>query len=107
MLSHEQRISLRFFRHDVLIELISRGLTDMTMEECEAKRSLMHGCREVFVLLDHTKINQYAPFVVCTPRDINMIITNSRTAANREKQAILQKCADDGVKLVYAAESGA
>ena len=81
-----------------------QGLTDMTMEECEAKRCLMQGCKEVFVLLDHTKINQYAPFVVCTPRDINMIITDSKTTENREKQAILKKCADDGVKLVYAAE---
>jgi hypothetical protein len=33
-----------------------------------------------------------------------MIITDSKAAENREKQVILQKCADDGVKLVYAAE---
>ena len=79
-----------------------QGLTDMTMEECEAKRQLMHGCKEVFVLLDHTKINQYAPFVVCSPGDINVIITDSKAGQNPEKRAILQRCADDGVRLVYA-----
>lgn len=81
-----------------------QGLTDMTMEECEAKRHLMRGCREVYVLLDHTKINQYAPFVVCTPLDINMIITDSKASQDREKRAILRKCADDGVSIVYAAQ---
>ncbi len=79
-----------------------QGLTDMTMEECEAKRQLMHGCREVYALLDHTKINQYAPFVVCSVRDINTIITDSRTGDSPEKSAILRRCADDGVSLVYA-----
>ena len=81
-----------------------QGLTDMTMEECEAKRQLMRRCKEVYVLLDHTKINQYAPFVVCTPGDINVLITDSKAGQNPEKRAILQKCADDGVKVVYAAE---
>ena len=79
-----------------------QGLTDMTMEECEAKRQLMRGCREVYVLLDHTKINQCAPFVVCMPREIHTIITDSRAGESPEKQEILRRCADDGVRLVYA-----
>ena len=83
-----------------------QGLTDMTMEECEAKRQLMRGCREIYVLLDHTKINHCAPFVVCTPREINTIITDSKAGESPEKQAILQKCADDGVRLVYASVKG-
>lgn len=78
-----------------------QGLTDMTAEECEAKRQLMRGCEEVYVLLDHTKINKYAPFVVCGPKDINVLITDSRVRQDPEKQKILRRCADEGVKLVY------
>ena len=82
-----------------------QGLTDMTMEECDAKHQLMQGCRETYVLLDHTKINQYAPFVVCTVREINTIITDSKTGSIPEKREILRKCAEEGVRLVYAQET--
>lgn len=36
------------------------GLTDMTMEECDAKKQLLSRSNEVYVLIDHTKVNQYS-----------------------------------------------
>ncbi|MEZ3433829.1 MAG: DeoR/GlpR family DNA-binding transcription regulator [Lachnospiraceae bacterium] len=78
------------------------GLTDMTMEECDAKKQLLNRSNEVYVLIDHTKINQYSSFVVCDVEDMTRIITDSATQKIKEKKEIMQKCIEAGCKVTYA-----
>lgn len=78
------------------------GLTDMTMEECDAKKQLLSRSNEVYVLIDHTKVNQYSSFVVCDAADMTRIITDSATQKIRKKKEIMQQCIEAGCKVTYA-----
>lgn len=78
------------------------GLTDMTMEECEAKRQLLQRSSEVNVLVDSTKINRYAPFVVCGIKQIDRIFTDRHAKENQASIDILQKCTEAGCEVIYA-----
>ena len=80
------------------------GLTDMTMEECDAKKQLLSRSNEVYVLIDHTKVNQYSSFVVCDVVDMTRIITDSATQKIRKKKEIMQQCVEAGCKVTYAKE---
>lgn len=79
-----------------------QGLTDMTLEECEAKRRLISASDEINVLVDHTKINRYAPFVVCRPKQIRRIITDAQAKEDQEYEETLRACRNDGCEIVYA-----
>lgn len=80
------------------------GLTDMTMEECDAKKQLLSRSNEVYVLIDHTKVNQYSSFVVCDVVDMTRIITDSATQKIRKKKEIMQQCVEAGCKVTYTKE---
>lgn len=80
------------------------GLTDMTMEESDAKKQLIDRSNEVYVLLDHTKINKYAPFVVCDAEEMGHIITDSATQKIKKKKEIMQQCIQAGCKVTYVRE---
>ncbi len=82
----------------------SHGLTDMTMEECDAKRQLICRSSEIYVLIDHTKINQDAPFVVCEVSEMNRIITDAATQKIKKKKEIMKQCTNAGCKVTYARE---
>lgn len=79
-----------------------QGLTDMTLEECEAKRRIIDVSDEINVLVDHTKINRYAPFVVCRPKQISRVITDRTAKENRANMDILERCRSDGCELIFA-----
>jgi len=79
-----------------------QGLTDMTLEECEAKRRLISASDEINVLVDHTKINRYAPFVVCRPKQISRIITDFQAKEDPAYEKTLRACRDDGCEIIYA-----
>lgn len=78
------------------------GLTDVTMEECDAKKQMINCSNEVYMLIDHTKLNKCAPFVVCTANDINHIITDSTTQKEKESNEIMKKCMEVGCKVTFA-----
>lgn len=80
------------------------GLTDMTMEECDAKKQLLDRSNEIYVLIDHTKVNQYSSFVVCDVEDMTRIITDSSTQKIKKKKEIMQQCIEAGCKVTYARE---
>lgn len=80
------------------------GLTDMTMEECDAKKQQLSRSNETYVLIDHTKVNQYSSFVVCDVEDMTRIITDSETQKIKKKKEIMQQCIEAGCKVTYAKE---
>ena len=71
-----------------------------TMEEADAKRRLISRSQELFILLDHTKINRCAPFGVCDVREAGTIITDSGVLACPDKMAILEKCREAGTEVI-------
>lgn len=81
-----------------------RGLTDLTMEESEAKRILLNHSNETYVLVDHTKIAKEASFVVCNYKNINTIFTDGKEYMDEKQRKCLSKYEENGVKVVYSME---
>ena len=84
-----------------------QGLTDVTMEESDAKQQLISRSSECFVLIDHTKIGKCGPFVVCNMGDIDSIITDAGAQRSKETKIIMDQCADTGCKVICAKQRGA
>lgn len=80
------------------------GLTDRTMEECDAKRQIIKKSNEVYVLVDHTKIGKYAPFVVCNVKDMDGIITDYEVQKTDKGKEAMRKCIEAGCKVTYTKE---
>lgn len=78
------------------------GLTDMTMEESEAKRQLIRRSAEVNVLVDHTKLNRYAPFVVCGASEIRRIITDAGSMEDAASKKLLEEYRQGGGEVIIA-----
>lgn len=81
-----------------------KGLTDLTLEESEAKRNLLNHSKETYVLVDHTKIAKEASFVVCNYKNINTIFTDEKKHMDEKQQECLSKYEENGVKVVYSME---
>ncbi|MGN1165370.1 MAG: DeoR/GlpR family DNA-binding transcription regulator [Lachnospiraceae bacterium] len=79
-----------------------RGLADMTMEESDAKHQMVRCSSETYVLIDHTKINKYAPFVACDVNDISYLITDKQTEGAKKYNEIMKQCEEVGCKVVFA-----
>lgn len=77
------------------------GLTDLSMEEPEAKQSLIQRSAQVYALADETKIGQVAPFVVCDYQQMTAIITTEQSNMTSDQQDCLRRYADSGVKVIY------
>jgi len=81
-----------------------QGLTDVTMEEPKTKQSLIRRSSEVFVLADHTKINEVSNFMVCGYERISHIITNSIDSMTEKQKECLEKFSKQGVGIIFADE---
>lgn len=80
------------------------GLTDLTIEESDAKKKLLKRSGEVYVLVDNTKIGRDASFTVCKWRDITAVITDSEANLSEKQKVCLQKYSEHGVDIIYAME---
>lgn len=76
------------------------GLTDVTMEEPETKKSLIRRSKEVFVLADHTKIGEVSSYMVCGHESISHIITDSRELMSPEKMECLENYKSKNVEVI-------
>lgn len=80
------------------------GLTDLTLEESESKNVLIQRSKEVFVLVDNTKICYDASFSVCNKREIDTIITDSESNLANNQIRCLKQFSDYGSNIVFASE---
>lgn len=78
-----------------------QGLTDVTMEEPETKKSLIRRSNEVFVLADHTKVNEVSNFMVCGYESISHIITDSPEVMTDKQKECLEKFSKKGIEVIY------
>jgi len=72
-----------------------RGATMIEPEEAAVFRVMVRQAREVIVVADSSKMGMVSPAVICSPRDINLLITDDGIAA--ETAASLKKC---GIRLM-------
>jgi len=80
------------------------GLSDITLEETEVKKSLIRRSKEVFVLADHTKIDTTSIYTVCNIDSINCIIVDSQSAFKPEQLNVLAEIEKAGTKIIFAEE---
>lgn len=76
------------------------GLTDVTMEEPEAKKSIIRRSKEVFVLADHTKIGEVSSYMVCGHESISHIITDSQELMRPDQMECLENYKSKNVEVI-------
>ena len=81
---------------------LKSGLTDMTIEESDAKRQLIDSSRELYVLVDNTKLNKEASFSVCGVDEIKTVITDSRAQKTPDNAQMLEACREAGCRVICA-----
>jgi len=78
------------------------GLTDFTMDESQVKRNLIASSKNVYVLVDHTKIGREASYVACNYRNIDTVFTDSEKYMDERQMECLKKYEEAGVKVVFS-----
>jgi DeoR/GlpR family transcriptional regulator of sugar metabolism len=84
--------------------LCAKGLSDITLEETEVKKSLIRRSKEVFVLADHTKIGTTSIYTVCNIECIDSIIVDNQSVFMPDQLKNLAEMEKTGVKIVFAEE---
>ena len=80
------------------------GLSDITMEESDVKKSLIRRSGEIFVLADHTKIAATSAYTVCGVETIDRIIVDSRSFFGPEQLEALDVMEKQGARVIFAEE---
>jgi DeoR/GlpR family transcriptional regulator of sugar metabolism len=80
------------------------GLSDITLEESEVKKSLIRRSKEVFVLADHTKIDTTSIYTVCDVDSIDYLIVDNQSAFKPEQLETLTEIEKTGTKIIFAEE---
>lgn len=78
------------------------GLMDLTMEESDSKRKLIERSNELYVLVDHTKIDKTASFKICNFDEMDSLIIDKKSIKGKEKSTCIKKCIKNKVKIIYA-----
>ncbi|SET25378.1 transcriptional regulator, DeoR family [Natronincola peptidivorans] len=76
------------------------GLTDATIDEGEVKKAMIKNSKNVYIIVDHTKINETAFFQVCDYREMNKIITDDLGVLTKEQENCLQEFRNEGIEVV-------
>jgi DeoR/GlpR family transcriptional regulator of sugar metabolism len=78
------------------------GLSDVTLEESEVKKSLIRRSAEVFVLADHTKVDTPSAYTVCDISTINHLIVDKRSLFSPSQIEVLNDIEKQGVSIIFA-----
>ncbi|HYO44467.1 MAG TPA: DeoR/GlpR family DNA-binding transcription regulator [Candidatus Limnocylindrales bacterium] len=81
---------------------LDAGLTDGTEEEAQIKRAMVAAARDVYALVDHTKLGRVAPASFARPDRLARVITDA--AASTEAVEVLRS---RGIPVTVAEEVGA
>lgn len=78
------------------------GLTDITIEEGEAKQAIIEKSNKVYVIVDHTKIGKLSFFQVCEKDKISKIITDQLEAFTEDQGQCLENFREYGIEVITA-----
>ena len=79
-----------------------RGLTDVTIDEGEAKKAMIRSAKKTFVIIDHTKIDEVAFFHVCDYKKIDTIITDGLYPFTKLQEKCLQNFSRKRIEVIIA-----
>lgn len=78
------------------------GLTDITMEEGQAKQAMIDKANHVYVLVDHTKLGNLSFFQVLNIDEIDTVITDQVKPLTTEQTAIIHNLQANGIQVLIA-----
>jgi len=78
-----------------------KGVTELNFEEAEIKRAMMERCDQLYMLTDHTKLGNSAPFVDCTWERIHAVVTDRRASPDQRETDCLRSLQEHGVQVIY------
>lgn len=76
------------------------GLTDATIDEGEVKKAMIENSKNVYIIVDHTKINETAFYQVCDYKVMNKIITDDLGTLTEEQEACLHCFKNEGIEVI-------
>lgn len=76
------------------------GLTDATIDEGEAKKAMIGRCKNVFITVDHTKINEVSFIHVCNFVKMYKIITDGLGELTQLQENCLQSFREKGIEVI-------
>ena len=77
------------------------GLSDATVNEGEAKKAMINASKQVYLMMDHTKIDKCAFYKVCDTSEINDIITDHTENQELYKE-FYRKCENLNIRVHLA-----
>lgn len=80
----------------------NEGLTDAIMDEGETKKEMIKKSKNIFVVVDHTKICKTSFFKVCEYREMSKIITDGLEEFTEDQKVTIQKYREKGVDVIIA-----
>lgn len=80
------------------------GLTDVLMDEGEAKQAIINNSDKIFALCDHTKINTRSFFKICSHNKIDTLITDSLGSYDEGQKNCLDSYRENGTNVIIATE---
>lgn len=78
----------------------TKGLTDFTVEEGQAKQAMIEKSNQVYVLVDRTKFGKASFFQVMSPNEIETIITDQLKPLTYEQKECVQAFRDHGATVI-------
>lgn len=76
------------------------GLTDATIDEGEVKKAMIENSKSVYIIVDHTKINETAFYQVCGYKQMSKIITDDIGLLTKEQETCLQSFRNEGIEVI-------
>ncbi|MBU2699267.1 DeoR family myo-inositol catabolism operon transcriptional repressor [Sporomusaceae bacterium BoRhaA] len=77
-------------------------LTDINAFEIETKKALIENTKEVFVLLDHSKLNKTSLIKACDLKNISKLIIDGMKEFSDQEEKVIQKIKNEGVEVIIA-----
>jgi DeoR/GlpR family transcriptional regulator of sugar metabolism len=80
---------------------LRRGLSDITMEESEVKKSLIRRSNEVFVLVDYSKLDSASVYTVCDIKSIGCLITDNKSLLGPNQLKMIEEIKKMGARVIF------
>lgn len=78
-----------------------KGVTELSLEECESKQKMFARSEHLILLADHTKLGNTAPYVDCTCDRLYAVVTDPRPHPCERETECLHALKESGVRVVF------
>lgn len=78
-----------------------KGVTELSLEESESKQKMFSRSEKLFVLADHTKLGNAAPYVDCTCDRLYAVVTDPHDCPGAQEEKCLGNLRENGVRVLF------